>query len=553
VSVRGAQVNAGLAAPPRGPLESRNAADSLLAGGATPRAGAISYDSFTGPDFRPSPVASLILFEIYRLALRALVVLMALHFITSAVEFLRRRRREAPEPSPLEPWPFVTVQLPVRDEYYTATRALEAIARLDYPRDRLEIQILDDSTDDTVELIHKKVVELLQSGFDVIQIRRFVPVGYKAGALANGLAQAKGELIALFDADFVPPSDFLERVVPHFSDPRVGMVQGRWAHLNRNESWFTRLQAQILDGLMVVEQTAKSAAGLPIQFNGTGGMWRKRAIDEAGGWTFDSLTEDLDLSLRAQLAGWRLVHLPDVAVPGELPRTLGLFRVQQRRWALGTAQLLRKRLSLVLGSSLPIAAKISVVMQLARHFSHPLLLLMVLTVPLTTFGIVQTPVDYGWANAAVFGLALGSVAFQHAVAAHAIGRSVLGTLALSPFVVALAIGLAPTYTVALAYGLRDRAGAFHRTPKITRKVRPGEPHYRAERSALTVFECLIGATYAWFTALAASRGFLLESSFCALITVSFLWMGLGSLSVAAESPQAPALESRVGRESVAER
>jgi hypothetical protein len=419
-----------------------------------------------------------------------------------------------------------------------------------YPKDRLQIQILDDSTDDTLDIVHRKVVELLQSGYDVVQLRRFYPTGYKAGALADGLLSAKGEFVAIFDADFVAPEDFLLRTIPHFTDREVGMVQGRWAHLNEEESWFTRLQGQILDGLMIVEQTAKVRKGLPIQFNGTAGVWRRETIDDAGGWRFDSLTEDLDLSLRAQLRGWKLLHLADLAVPSELPRTLGLFRVQQRRWALGTAQLLRKRLGTVLRSDLPVAGKLSFVVQLARHLVHPLLLAMVVTVPLTTFNIVTTPIEYGPFNAGLFAFATLGVAAQHALAAQAVGRSVLAAILRAPLVIALALGLAPTYTMALWYGLRDRAGPFHRTPKVTRKAGPGEPRYRAERSVLVLFELAIALTYCGFGVIAASHEWWMEAAFFAFVAFAFGWMGLGSLGVEAESPRAPTADARVGRASI---
>lgn len=475
-------------------------------------------------------MALLYLFETYRLALRALVVLMSLHHIVATVGYLRTRRRIHPT-APLVPLPHVTVQLPVRDEYYTVLRAIEAAAALDYPRELLEIQVLDDSDDSTVEVIREAVDKLRATGVDIVQLRRFTPTDYKAGALAYGLSQAKGELLAIFDADFVPPRDFLTRVLPHFSDPSVGLVQGRWEHTNRGESWFTRLQAQVLDGLMIVEQGAKSAAGLPFQFNGTAGVWRKQAILAAGGWTFDSLTEDFDLSLRANLAGWRFVHLPELGVPSELPKTLGLFRVQQRRWALGTAQLLRKRFGTVLRAPLGVGGRLALLFQLGRHFGYPLLVIMVLTVPLTTFGHVRTLIEYGFVNAIVLGMAVFAVAFEQMVAEAAIGRSVLQAGVLSPFSIALAIGLSPTYTVALYYGLRDRAGPFHRTPKVTHVPEQGEPVYRAVRSSLVFVELAIGLAYGAFTAIAVLRGIRLEAGFLALISVSFLWVGIGSLHV----------------------
>jgi cellulose synthase/poly-beta-1,6-N-acetylglucosamine synthase-like glycosyltransferase len=443
------------------------------------------------------------------------------------------------------------VQLPIRNEYYTAARVIEAVTALDYPRDLLEIQVLDDSDDQTVGVIVDVVARAKRAGFDIVQLRRFTPTDFKAGALAYGMSLAKGRFIAIFDADFLPPPDFLTRTIPYFEDEQVGLVQARWEHRNRNESWFTRLQAQILDGLMVVEQTAKSRSGLPLQFNGTAGVWRREAIERPGGWTFDSLTEDFDLSLRAQLIGYRLIHLPDLAVPSELPTTLGLFRVQQRRWALGTAQLLRKRLPLVLRARLSFIARLSLCMQLLRHFGYPLLVLMVLTVPLTTFDLVRPGIDYGIANAWILGLALLSVGVQQAVAEYEIGRSPLGALLMSPLSVALAIGLAPTYTVALVYGLLDRAGAFHRTPKVPRVRRPGEPAYQATRSLLVWVELAVGAAYCVFTVLAIGRGLFLESGFLALVAFSYAWVGLGSMNVGvtqAESGGAAyAAEIPVGR------
>jgi cellulose synthase/poly-beta-1,6-N-acetylglucosamine synthase-like glycosyltransferase len=475
--------------------------------------------------------ALLYTFEAYRLVLRVLVLVMSGQFVAATLLYLRQRRRRAPSPPDPAEWPTVTVQLPMRNEYYTAARAIGAVAALDYPRDRLEIQILDDSDDATVAVVAAEVARLSALGFRVAHVRRFDPMGFKAGALENGFNQSTSELIAIFDADFVPAKDFLRRTVPYFSDPEVGLVQGRWEHVNRNESWFTRLEAQVLDGLMVVEQTAKSGAGLPFQFNGTAGVWRRSAIERAGGWTFDSLTEDFDLSLRARIAGAKLVHLPDVAVLSELPSTLGLFRVQQRRWALGTAQLLRKRFFAVLRAPLPFGERLSLVLQLCRHFGYPLLVVMMLTVPLTTFVYIRTPIEYGALNAVVLGIAMGSVALQQGVAAHALGQSTVRAVAMAPLTIALAIGLAPTYTVALGYGLLDRAGPFHRTPKVPRPPLPGEPTYRAKRSVLTLVETAIGLAYAAFTVVAIGRGIFVEASFLAFVSCAYLWVGIGSFYV----------------------
>jgi hypothetical protein len=363
----------------------------------------------------------------------------------------------------------------------------------------------------------------------VHHIVRDIPAFYKAGALQAGLGEARGELVAIFDADFVPPPDFLQRSVGYFTNPQVAMVQGVWGHENRDENFLTRLQAQILDALFLVEQTAKSRAGLPFQFNGTAGVWRREAIDRAGGWKFDSLTEDLDLSIRAQLLGYKMVHLPDLIVPCELPTSLATFRVQQRRWALGTAQLLRKRLWDVLRANIPLRSRIAIATQLARHVVHPFVLLMVLSVPITTLYWLDAPIEYGLYNALLIGWLISAVALQHAVAARAAGRSVIRALLRAPFVVPLAIGLAPTYCAGLFYGLRDRAGAFFRTPKLTRPPAPGEPLYRPVRSWLVLVEIAISVAYAYFTASAISQQLWVNGAFLALVGFAFAWLGLGSL------------------------
>lgn len=490
----------------------------------------------------------LVVFEAYRVALRVLAALMGFHFVGTTLGFLRHR--PAPEPKQPETLPHVTVQLPMRNEYYAGCRVLEAVAAFDYPLDRLEIQVLDDSDDGTSHLLAEAIARLRASGRRIEHLCREVPHAYKAGALDAGLKRANGELIAMFDADFVPPPDFLQRLVPHFGDPEVGMVQGRWLHLNREQNWLTRLQAQILDGLFVVEQTAKSRAGVPFQFNGTAGIWRRAAIDRAGGWTFDSLTEDLDLSIRAQLAGFKLVHLPDVTVASELPTTLATFRVQQRRWALGTAQLLRKRLRQVLTAPIPLRSRIAIVSQLSRHLVHPLVLALVVTAPITTLYWTDTPLNFGLINAVILGFLAGAIALQHAVAARVVGTSALRAALRAPVIVALAIGLAPTYTVALYYGLRDRAGVFFRTPKVLRPPRAGEPEYRPFRSWLVVVETAVGLAYAYFTVAAFERGLWLNGSFLLLVCVAYIVLGLGSLRTRPHVQPEPAPRADVDAASV---
>ncbi|MFT4977331.1 MAG: cellulose synthase/poly-beta-1,6-N-acetylglucosamine synthase-like glycosyltransferase, partial [Myxococcota bacterium] len=250
-----------------------------------------------------------------------------------------RLRACAPEADVLDRCPIVTVQLPVYNERNVVERLIDAACQLRWPGDRLEIQILDDSTDETTTIAEDAAARWREQGIDVAVIRRDDRVGYKAGALQHGMQLARGSLLAVFDADFIPPPDFLEETVPHMlHSPRVGMVQARWGHLNEQSSSLTRLSAVLLDGHFVLEHTARNRSGRFFNFNGTAGIWRRSCIEEAGGWQHDTLTEDLDLSYRAQLAGWRFVFLRDLIAPAELPADMPAFKVQQRRWAKGTIQ-----------------------------------------------------------------------------------------------------------------------------------------------------------------------------------------------------------------------
>ncbi|MFQ5720351.1 MAG: cellulose synthase family protein, partial [Acidobacteriota bacterium] len=265
-----------------------------------------------------------------------------------------RRPMAGPDRSPRAggPVPWVTVQLPVFNERLVVEGLIDATCAIDWPRDRLEIQVLDDSTDDTADLVAERVRQARAQGFIIHHVRRARRHGYKAGALAAGLTTARGEFIAVFDADFVPPRNFLQATVFEFDDPQVGMVQARWGHLNRRRSWLTRIQAVFLDGHFLVDHVARTRSGCFFNFNGTAGIWRRRCIEDAGGWQADTLTEDLDLSYRAQLRGWRFVYRPDVLAPAELPARMSSFRSQQHRWAKGSIQTARKLLPLLMSGSL---------------------------------------------------------------------------------------------------------------------------------------------------------------------------------------------------------
>src|SRR3989449_2644652 len=283
----------------------------------------------------------------------------------------RRYRRATPEAPPLpDPPPYVTVQLPLFNERYVAARLVRAVAALDYPADRLEIQVLDDSTDDTAEIVAGVVGELRAQGVRVAHCRRTVRTGFKAGALAEGLATARGEFIAIFDADFVPPRDFLRAALPHFTE-RVAVVQARWGHLNRSYSALTVAQALGMDGHFGVEQSARAGSGLLLNFNGTAGVWRKAAIIDAGGWQSDTLTEDLDLSYRAQLRGWRIVYRPGIVGPAELPVVITGFKSQQRRWAKGAIQTAVKLLPAIARAPFSLWTKYQAFIHLTYYMIYP--------------------------------------------------------------------------------------------------------------------------------------------------------------------------------------
>jgi glycosyltransferase involved in cell wall biosynthesis/cytochrome c553 len=365
-----------------------------------------------------------------------------------------------------EPLPMVTVQLPLYNERYVARRLLEAVGAFEYPRERLEIQVLDDSTDETAEIVAAAAERLRARGLNVVHLRRRVRAGFKAGALAEGLACARGEFIAIFDADFVPRADFLTLTLPHFA-PGVAVVQTRWGHLNRRYSPLTIAQSLGIDGHFAVEQTARARCGLFLNFNGTAGVWRKAAILDAGGWAHDTLTEDLDLSYRAQLRGWHIVYRPEIDCPAELPVLVSGFKSQQRRWAKGSIQTARKLLPALWRSPFGWWKKYQGTLHLTYYMIHPLMLLsMLLALPLRALGEFtpgsSTPV---WAGA-IFALATLGPASMLVYAQRTLDPSwwrrawELATI----LVIGVGVALSTSMAVLGAFFGRDRD--FVRTPKF---------------------------------------------------------------------------------------
>ncbi len=432
--------------------------------------------------------------------------------------------------------PHVTIQLPLYNEATVVARLLDATAKMAYPRSKLEIQVLDDSTDESRQMARAKVQALhanppalpagvrddWQGPLDIVYIHRVDRTGYKAGALDAGLRVAKGELVAIFDADFVPNDSFVRELVPHFThDEKVGMVQARWGHMNRDMSLLTRVQALMLDGHHLVENRARAAAGWLFNFSGTGGMWRKRAIAESGGWQHDTLTEDLDLSYRAQMAGWKFIYRENVVTPAELPEDVSAFRAQQFRWAKGTVQTARKLMARVMKSDLTIGQRAEAFFHMTPHFAYPLMVILsVLLLPAlilmpatnpTTMLLIDLPLCIG---------TTGSLAAFYAMAMTAQGRSRLDALRMLPALLALGAGLAPHLTKAVFEGLRSMAGEFVRTPKHG-EMRSNRYRARADLPSVEIFLALVS-----FASVVASleTGHWFATPFAMLFTFGYAYV-----------------------------
>jgi cellulose synthase/poly-beta-1,6-N-acetylglucosamine synthase-like glycosyltransferase len=378
-----------------------------------------------------------------------------------------RHRADVPRPAgDLDPLPRVTVQLPIFNEVYVVERLIEAVAAIDYPKRLLEIQILDDSTDET-RYVARRVAERLQGlGFRLSYLPRAHRAGYKAGALQAGMEAASGEFLAIFDADFVPGPGFLRETLPYFSDPRVGLVQARWEHLNRDFSLLTRIQSIFLDGHFVVEHTARHRSGRFFNFNGTAGIWRRRCLEEAGGWQSDTLTEDLDASYRAQLAGWKFVYLKDLVVPAELPVDMNGFKTQQHRWTKGSIQTGKKLLPAIWRSAFPWRVKIEAFFHLSNNLSY--LLMVLLAVLILPAILIRERI--GWQKLIVldfplfFGATFSFVTFYMS-SQREIGRDWRPTLRSMPLLMSLGIGLSINNARAVLEALGNRRTEFQRTPK----------------------------------------------------------------------------------------
>jgi hypothetical protein len=471
-----------------------------------------------------------LLVVVYFLSLAALG-LFGLHRLFLLVVYLRVRRNPPRVPRAGAPWPSVTVQLPVYNERWVIPRLVLACARLEYPREKLEIQVLDDSTDATAQRVATLVRRLRRLGVPVLHLRRERRDGFKAGALATGLKGSRAELVALFDADFVPPEDFLLRTVGHFADPRVAMVQARWSHLNRDYSLLTRLQAIFLDGHFRIEHVARHRSGRFFNFNGTAGVWRRDAIQASGGWQGDTLTEDLDLSYRAQLAGWRFVYLDDVESAAELPIEMRAFKAQQHRWAKGSVQTARKLLPRILRSPLPWRVKAEAGVHLTNNVAWLLMSIpCFLWVP-TLLPRYDTDRPLYLAVAAAFGFTTLCVVAYHLTCQLVAGRGFWRTLILVPALLSLGIGMSLNNGRGVLEAVLGHRSAFQRTPKYGVR-RPGdlprEPSTE-ETGRFAWLEVVMATYFAAGLGIALAAERWLAVPFLLLFLAGFSYVGLSSL------------------------
>ncbi len=455
-------------------------------------------------------------------------------YILVYLYYKHRRNRTTEPPAYFEDLPRLTVQLPIFNEQYVVERLLENICQLKYPKEKLDIQVLDDSTDETVEVATTLVERLAAQGHPITYHHRTNREGFKAGALAEGLKTATGEFVAIFDADFTPPEDFLLRTIHHFTDPSIGMVQTRWTHINRGYSLLTNVEAILLDGHFVLEHSGRARAGVFFNFNGTAGLWRRVAIEEGGGWQHDTLTEDTDLSYRVQLKGWKFIYRQDIECPAELPVEMTAFKTQQARWAKGLVQTGKKILPRVLKSDAPLHTKIEAWYHLTANISYPLMIILsTLMMPAMIIRFDQGWFQMLYIDLPLFMASTFSVSSFYLVSQRELfPRSWLRTLLYLPVLMALGIGLTITNTKAVLEALAGKQSAFARTPKYrveSKQDRVRATKYRKRLGWIPWAELLIGTYFAFTAVYALENDNYLTVPFLLLFVFGYWCTGLMSL------------------------
>ena len=467
-----------------------------------------------------------------------ILAMYGLHRYWLVYYFFKYRQNVPGPPPPLaeSAWPKVTIQLPIFNERYVIERLVEAVARFDYPRELLDIQVLDDSTDETCQVAAACVERYRALGVPISYHHRANREGFKAGALREGMKSATGEFIAIFDADFIPPADFLRRTIPYLAaDPKVGMVQGRSTYLNRDYSALTEVEGILLDGHFVVEHGGRSRRGTFFNFNGTAGVWRRAAIEDAGGWEHDTLTEDTDLSYRAQLRGWKFLYLPGIECPSELPIEMNAFKAQQARWAKGLIQTSKKILPRVLRSKQPWYIKTEACFHLTANISYPLMILLsTMLLPAMIVRFYQ-----GWFQMLVIDLPLFlastfSISTFYLVAQRQLfPKTWLRTFLYLPFVMAVGIGLAVRNSLAVLEALAGKQSEFARTPKYRIEEKKDTFHaktYRNPAGLLPYVEILLGLYFAATVVYAIQNENYATVPFLLLFVGGYLYTGTMSLA-----------------------
>jgi cellulose synthase/poly-beta-1,6-N-acetylglucosamine synthase-like glycosyltransferase len=449
--------------------------------------------------------------------------------------YMKNRDKAADKalPPPLAVLPRVTIQLPIYNEMYVADRLIDTVCEMDYPRELLDIQVLDDSTDETTDIAELAVRRHAARGFDISYLHRVDRTGYKAGALEAGLKAAKGTFIAIFDADFIPPKDFLHQTLPHFTEPTIGMVQARWGHINQDYSLLTKIQAILLDAHFVLEHGGRNRSGAFFNFNGTAGVWRRDAISSAGGWQHDTLTEDLDLSYRAQLAGWKFKFLPHVVSPAEVPVEMNSFKSQQHRWAKGSIQTCMKLLPRILRSNQPLSVKAEAFFHLSANFNY--LLMSVLSVLM--FPAMWVRYNMGWTemlliDIPLFAAATLSVCNFYIVSQRELYPDWRTRLKYLPFLMSIGIGLSVNNTRAVLEALFKKDSEFARTPKYGIERASDEwagKKYHQTVGVQSIIELALGLYFTGTVFYALANQIYGTLPFLMLFQIGFLYTGLLSI------------------------
>ncbi|MDB6172589.1 MAG: Beta-monoglucosyldiacylglycerol synthase [Chthoniobacteraceae bacterium] len=460
--------------------------------------------------------------------------LYGLHRYVIVYLFLKNRKNP---PKPLAQFtelPFVTVQLPIFNELYVVERLLKSVAELEYPKDRLQVQVLDDSTDETTAIAAARVVELKALGLDIELIHRTDRTGFKAGALENGLKSCKGEFILILDADFVPTSDMVLKTIHYFTDPVVGMIQTRWGHLNRTYSILTRVQAMFLDGHLLLEQTARSRSGRFFNFNGTAGLWRRSCIADAGGWQHDTLTEDLDLSYRAQLKGWKFVFMADLVTPAELPVDMNGFKSQQHRWTKGSIQTCMKLLPSVWRAELPLLIKLEATAHLTSNYAYLLLFFLCILLHPSAGGGTHSFWRTFLVDIPIFvSASLPAAVFYICTQRELHPKTWIRDLLLLPALIGLGIGLAINNSRAVIEAMLGHQSEFTRTPKYgihSTSQSWKRSQYSPLKSMLPFVEFGFAAYFSYFLFFAICQQQWLSIPFLMLFAGGFGYVALCSIA-----------------------